>query len=53
MCCRAAHQRPGEPEALEFAADGRDVSIRVRGKPHGSLYPPLAVILGQRQPYLP
>lgn len=32
-------------DALEFAADGRDVSIRVRGKPHGSLYPPLAVIL--------
>lgn len=34
-----------ELEALEFAADGRDVSIRVRGKPHGSLYPPLGVIL--------
>jgi hypothetical protein len=32
-------------DALEFAADGRDVSIRVRSKPHGSLYPPLADIL--------
>ena len=34
-----------ELEALEFAADGRDVSIRVRSKPHGSLYPPLGMIL--------
>jgi hypothetical protein len=34
-----------ELEALEFAADGRDVSIRVRSNPHGSLYPPLGVIL--------
>jgi hypothetical protein len=34
-----------ELDALEFAADGRDVSIRVRGKPHDSLYPPLAAIL--------
>lgn len=34
-----------ELEALEFAADGRDVSIRVRSKPHGSLYPPLGAIL--------
>src|SRR4030095_11244778 len=34
-----------ELDALEFAADGRDVSIRVRSQPHGSLYPPLAVIL--------
>ena len=34
-----------ELDALEFEADGRDVSIRVRGKPHGSLYPPLGVIL--------
>lgn len=34
-----------ELEALEFAADGRDVSIRVRTKPHGSLYPALGVIL--------
>ena len=32
-------------DALEFAADGRDVSIRVRSNPHGSLYPPLADIL--------
>ena len=32
-------------EALEFAADGRDVSIRVRSRPHGLCYPPLAVIL--------
>jgi hypothetical protein len=39
------HTSARELEALEFAADGRDVSIRVRGKPHGSLYPPLAVIL--------
>ena len=34
-----------ELDALEFAADGRDVSIRVRNKPHGSLYPPLGAIL--------
>ena len=34
-----------ELDALEFAADGRDISIRVRTKPHGGLYPPLAVIL--------
>ena len=34
-----------ELEALEFAADGRDVSIRVRSKPHDSLYPPLGAIL--------
>ena len=34
-----------ELDALEFAADGRDVSIRVRSKPHGSLYPSLADIL--------
>ena len=32
-------------DALEFAADGRDVSIRVRGKPHGGFYPPLPFIL--------
>ena len=32
-------------DALEFAADGRDVSIRVSSKPHGGWYPPLAVIL--------
>jgi hypothetical protein len=32
-------------DALEFAADGRDLSIRVRSEPHGSCYPPLAVIL--------
>jgi hypothetical protein len=37
--------RARDLEALEFAADGHDVSIRVRSKPHGSLYPPLAVIL--------
>lgn len=34
-----------ELDALEFAADGRDVSIRVRHQPHGSLYPPLGAIL--------
>jgi hypothetical protein len=34
-----------ELDALEFAADGRDVSIRLRSKPHDNLYPPLAVIL--------
>jgi hypothetical protein len=34
-----------ELDALEFAADGRDVSIRVRRQPHGSAYPPLPVIL--------
>lgn len=34
-----------ELEALEFAADGRDVSIRVRREPHGLAYPPLTVIL--------
>ena len=34
-----------ELDAFEFAADGRDVSIRVRSTPHGSLYPSLADIL--------
>jgi hypothetical protein len=34
-----------ELEAIEFQADGRDVSIRVRHEPHGTSYPPLAVIL--------
>lgn len=34
-----------ELDALEFAADGRDISIRVRNKPHGSPYPPLGIIL--------
>ena len=34
-----------ELDVLEFAADGRDVSIRVRSKPHDSLYPPLSMIL--------
>lgn len=34
-----------ELDALEFAADGRDVSIRVRRQPHGGAYPPLPVIL--------
>jgi hypothetical protein len=32
-------------DVLEFAAEGRDVSIRVRSKPHGSLYPSLPMIL--------
>jgi hypothetical protein len=32
-------------DVLEFAADGRDVSIRVRSEPHGSLYPSLPMIL--------
>ena len=36
-----------ELDVLEFAADGRDVSIRVRSKPHGSLYPPLPAILAR------
>ena len=39
------HTSARELDALEFAADGRDISIRIRSKPHGSLYPPLAVIL--------
>ena len=34
-----------ELDALEFEADGRDVSVRVRHQPHGSFYPPLRVIL--------
>jgi hypothetical protein len=34
-----------ELDVVEFAAEGRDVSIRVRSKPHGSLYPSLPVIL--------
>jgi hypothetical protein len=34
-----------ELDALEFAAEGRDISIRVRSKPHDRLYPPLGVIL--------
>ena len=32
-------------EALEFEADGRDVSMRVRRELHGNSYPPLRVIL--------
>jgi hypothetical protein len=40
-----SHTSSRELAALEFAADGRDVSIRVRSEPHGSLYPSLAVIL--------
>ena len=42
--------RARDLEALEFAADGHDVSIRVRSKPHGSLYPPLG--RGLRHPFL-
>jgi hypothetical protein len=34
-----------ELDVLEFAAEGRDVSIRVRSKPHDSLYPSLPAIL--------
>jgi len=33
-------------EAIEFAADGRDISIRARREPHGSPYPPLPAVLG-------
>jgi hypothetical protein len=34
-----------ELDALEFEADGRDVSVRVRREPHGKAYPSLPAIL--------
>jgi hypothetical protein len=34
-----------ELDGLDFEADGRDVSIRIRREPHGTSYPPLATIL--------
>jgi hypothetical protein len=36
-----------ELTALDFEADGRDISIRVRTKLHSSWYPPLGLILGR------
>jgi hypothetical protein len=36
-----------ELDGLDFEADGRDVSVRIRREPHGRLYPPLAAILGK------
>lgn len=36
-----------ELASLDFEADGRDISIRVRSTPHPSWYPPLRLILGK------
>jgi hypothetical protein len=36
-----------ELAALDFEADGRDISIRIRSTPHPSWYPPLGLILGR------
>ena len=36
-----------ELSALDFEADGRDISIRIRSTPHPSWYPPLGLILGK------
>jgi hypothetical protein len=36
-----------ELDGLDFEADGRDVSIRIRREPHGTSYPPLAAILDE------
>ena len=32
---------------LDFEADGRDISMRIRSTPHPSWYPPLGLILGK------
>ncbi|MPZ33963.1 MAG: hypothetical protein GEV13_23730 [Rhodospirillales bacterium] len=39
------HAGSRELDVLEFEADGRDVSVRVRREPHGASYPSLAAIL--------
>jgi len=36
-----------ELASLDFEAEGRDISIRVRSSPHPSWYPPLGLILSQ------
>lgn len=36
-----------ELASLDFEADGRDISIRVRSTPHPSWYPPIRLILGK------
>jgi hypothetical protein len=40
-----ANMSSRELAALDFEADGRDISIRIRSTPHPSWYPPLSLIL--------
>ena len=42
-----ANMSSRELAALDFEADGRDISIRTRLTPHPSWYPALGVILGK------
>jgi hypothetical protein len=42
-----ANMSSRELAALDFEADGRDISIRIRSTPHPSWYPPLGLILGK------
>jgi hypothetical protein len=42
-----ANMSSRELAALDFEADGRDISIRIRSTPHPSWYPPLDLILGK------